>query len=222
MRYYGNKPSEATHYPKIASMTPSWQLDNVDPIAAEAKYTFYKPSRNIIARLKPGNLCKLIFRFESTDPKHPAAERMWVIIDEVQGDRFTGRLDNDPYYISDLKAGDSLHFGPENIIDTDLDDDEPSLAKTYYNRCLATRRIIYEGKPVGYLYREEPLEGDIKGARDSGWRMLEGDEEQAYLDDNDNLDFVSLGLLLNKDDSFINLLTEPVGSSCVRDNGTCQ
>jgi len=201
-------------------MTPSWHLEDADPIAREAKYTFYKPSRLIIGRLSPGDLCKLIFRFHSDDPSHPSAERMWVMIEEVSGGQFSGNLDNDPYYIKGLKAGDPLHFGPEHIIDVSIDDDEPNLPRAWFDRCLATRRIIDEGKPIGYLYREEPMEGDINGAKDSGWRLLEGDEEQAYIDEPGNCQFVSLGSLLNADDSFLDLLSEPIGSAFIRDLAT--
>ncbi|MBS1606683.1 MAG: DUF2185 domain-containing protein [Bacteroidetes bacterium] len=160
-------------------MTPSWHLEDVDPIAAEAKYTFYKPSRKVIGRLERGDSCKLIFRFSSPDPSHPATERMWVAIEEVKEGGFIGSLGNDPYYIADLRAEDVIKFGPEHIIDVSIDDDEPNLPATYFDRCLATGRIIYEGRPIGYLYREAPMEGDIKGAKDCGWWILEGDEDQA-------------------------------------------
>lgn len=203
-------------------MTPSWYLEDADPVAKEAKYTFYKPSRAVIARLKPGDICRLIFRFDSNDPSYPAAERMWVLIEQVHDGRFTGSLDNEPYYITDLKAGDKIEFGPQHIIDLDIDDNEPNLPARYFDRALATRRIIYEGKPIGYLYRQEPMEGDIKGARDSGWRILEGDEDQSYLDDPANCEFVSLGSLLNLDDSFIDILSEPTGSAFARDDETGQ
>ena len=201
-------------------MTPSWHLEDADPIAREAKYTFYKPSRKVIGRLKPGDSCKLIFKFESTDPKHSCAERMWVIIDDVKDGQYAGFLDNDPYYITDLKAGNVIDFGPQHIIDVSIDDDEPNLPAAYVNRCLATRRVIYEGRSIGYLYREAPMEGDIKGAKDTGWRILEGDEDQAYIDEADNCQFVSVGSLLNIDDSFKDLLDEPIGSAFIRDDET--
>jgi hypothetical protein len=74
---------------------PTWTLDNADVLAAQYRYTFYKPSLAVIARLVPGDVVKLIFRFESSDPDAPGAERMWVIVGEVlpQG-HFKGRLDN--------------------------------------------------------------------------------------------------------------------------------
>jgi hypothetical protein len=201
-------------------MSVSWHLEDADPRAQTARYTFYKPSRRVIEKLKPGNCCKLIFRFASSDLTHPAAERMWVIIDEVNGGQFTGRLDNDPYYITDIKAGDAVDFGPEHIIDVDVEDDEPNLAKGFLDRRLVTKRIIDQGARVGFFVREEPLDDDINGYKDSGWRFSAGDEDQAYLDAPCNCQFLSLGWVLNKDDSFLDLLSEPVGAAFVRDEKT--
>jgi hypothetical protein len=60
---------------------------------------------------------KLIFRFESADPKAPGSERMWVLVKEIlPNNSFRGQLDNDPYHIEDLKAGDSIDFEACNII----------------------------------------------------------------------------------------------------------
>jgi hypothetical protein len=38
---------------------PTWRLVDADPIAAENPYMFYKPSRNLIARIRPGEFVKL-------------------------------------------------------------------------------------------------------------------------------------------------------------------
>ena len=213
-----NQPRTLLSY--LDAMNPSWHLENADPIAAASKYTFYKPSRRIIATLAPGHICRLIFAFDSDDPTYPAAERMWVLILEIDNGRFSGTLTNQPVYIKDLHIGDEVEFGPEHIIDLDVPDDEPDLAAQYAGKCLATRRIIDEHQRVGYLYREEPLPGKAAGQQDSGWRLMEGDEEQAYIDDPANLDFVSLGAILNHDDAFVHLLDEPVGSAFALDPDT--
>ncbi len=54
---------------------PSWYLANADEIASQHKYTFYKPSPEVIGRVAPGEVVKLIFQFESDDPEAPGAER---------------------------------------------------------------------------------------------------------------------------------------------------
>lgn len=104
---------------------PSWSLVDADPIAADNPYTYYKPSRELIARVQPGEAVKLIFRFDSNDPGAPSAERMWVMVDECLADGgFRGRLDNEPRHIHDLKFGDPVVFAPCHVINTQLDDDD--------------------------------------------------------------------------------------------------
>lgn len=197
---------------------PTWTLDNADALAAQYRYTFYKPSPAVIARLAPGDVVKLIFRFESDDPEAPGAERMWVIVDEVlpQG-HFQGRLDNEPRHITDLRLGDPVAFEACHIVNTQLDDDEASLAERYALRCFVTRRVLDDGCPVGYLYREDP-----DGEDDSGWRITANDdtEDEAYMDNPAHLAYVSLGVVLNLDDAFVDLLDEPAGAAYVRDADT--
>lgn len=203
-------------------MTASWNLIDADAIAQESKYTFYKPSQRIIEKLKPGNICKLIFSFESDNAEDPDAERMWVLIDGIDNNKYVGRLDNEPFYIKDLKAGDIITFEPKHIIDLDVEDDEPNIVEKYVDLCFATKKIIYEKSKIGYCYREEPMEKEKKGFKDSGWRFLNGDETQEYLDDAENSQFVSLGRILNMDDSFLELLENPIGSAFERDKQTGQ
>jgi hypothetical protein len=194
---------------------PSWRLVDADPIAAENKYTFYKPSREIIQQVVPGEVVKLIFAFESDDPKAPGAERMWVVVDEVDGaGSFKGRLNNVPYHIQDLKLDDPVRFQACHIINTEHDDDD-NLVNRYLQRCFVTRRVLYDGERVGYLYREEP-----DNEEDSGWRITANDESEEYMDSADNIAFVSLGGVLSRDDSILELLDSPAGSAFVRDETT--
>jgi len=191
---------------------PTWRLRDADPVAAENPYTFYKPSRELIARVKPGENVKLIFDFDCDNPEAPGAERMWVIVDEVLGDeQFRGRLDNDPAWITDLKAGARLAFSACHIINTELDDND-NLVERYIKRCYVTNRILRNGRPAGYLYREEPDRDD-----DSGWRIMANDESDEYMGNSDNLAYVSLGAVLSRDDSFKDLLDSPSGSAFERD-----
>ena len=197
---------------------PTWHLDNADELAAQYRYTFYKPSQEVIARIAPGDCVKLIFRFDSNDPDAPAAERMWVVVDEVlPRGHFTGRLDNEPRYITDLKHNDRVAFEACHIINTQLDDEEEGLVERYARRCFVTRRVLDDGCPVGYVYREEPDDEE-----DSGWRLTANDESDDYMDDAENLAYVSLGVVLNLDDTFIELLDEPAGAAYVRNPETGQ
>lgn len=195
---------------------PGWKLEDADAIAAAHKYTFFKPSRATIARVKPGEVVKLIFSFESDDPDAPSAERMWVLVDKVAADgRFSGKLDNHPGWIKDLKAGDPVEFDASHIISTEhdggQDDDLPS---RYSARCYANQRILGDGAPVGCLYREEP---DQEDDRDSGWRFVAGDETDEYMEDGGNYSYVSIGAVLARDDSFIHLLDAEAGAAFERD-----
>jgi len=196
-------------------MTPTWHLVDADPIAAKNPYTFYKPSRELIGRVRAGETVKLIFNFETTDPEAPSAERMWVIVEEVCSDgAFRGRLDNEPRYIADLKIGDQIQFKPCHIINTEHDD-ASNLVERYIKRCFVTNRVLRDGQRVGYLYREDPDE-----EKDSGWRLTANDESEEYMESSDNLAYVSLGAVLSKDDSFRHLLESPVGSAFVRDEAS--
>lgn len=191
--------------------SPSWHLDDAAIIAAENPYTFYKPSAAAIALLRAGDHAKLIFMFESQDPQAPRAEGMWVRITFVEKNRFRGELDNDPFYIQDLKCGDPVEFEARHVIQTSVADPHPDPTAQYWPRCFVTRRVLEDGAPTGYLYRE-PSDGED----DSGWRITAGDETDDYMEDAANSAYVSLGAVLSKDDSFRDLLTTPAPCAFVR------
>ncbi len=182
----------------------SWHLEDAATIAEKNPYTFYKPSIEAISQLKPGDGAKVIFSFKQNSPTLPCAERMWVLINRIEHDRFFGILDNDPVYISDLKAGDALGFEPKHIIQTSIEDPLPDPTVPYQARCLVTRRV-FEGKvPAGHLYREEPASKE-----DSGWRITAEDESLDILEDPASTAYISLGAVLRNDDSFRDILNCP-------------
>jgi hypothetical protein len=190
----------------------SWKLEDAQILANEFPYTFYKPSSEVVSLLKEGNEVKLIFEFESDDPEAPQAERMWVEIKEIKNGKYVGTLDNDPAYINDLNLGDTVEFEERHIVDTDLDDPIPSITKKHIKCCFVTNRILYNGEKIGYFYREEPDQED-----DSGWRFLVGDETDEYMDDSENISYVSLGAVLREDDSVVEFLESPVNTYFGRD-----
>lgn len=196
----------------------SWELDDAEQIAKNYPYTFYKPSKNITTHLKVGNVVKLIFNFKSTNGEHPIGERMWVEITAIERDSFTGTLSNDPYYLSDLFWGDTIHFEHKHIIDCDLDLSEESSVDKYLPRCWVTQAILYENAPINYICRDEPLkQKDDDEYPDSGWCFYSGDETDEYMSDVENLHVVSLGAVLQIDDSFIDVLDSDVGTAFARD-----
>lgn len=190
----------------------NWYLEDAQSIADEFPYTFYKPSGMVVSQLKEGNQAKLIFGFESDDPEAPEAERMWVEIASVGDGKFSGYLNNDPAYIKGLSYRDPIEFNECHIIDTDLQDPVPSITQKYIKRCFVTHNVLYEGRPAGYLYREEPDRED-----DSGWRITAGDETEEYMDDTNNSSYVSLGAVLREDESILPVLEREVGVAFVRD-----
>lgn len=193
----------------------SWHIEDADAIAAENPYTFYKPSRELISHVRPGEVVQLVFCFNSDGPEAPRAERMWVLVDEVLPDgSFSGRLNNEPLYIQDLKLDDPVSFQACHVINTEHDDDD-NLVERYIKRCFVTKRILDDGELVGYLYREEPDE-----EQDSGWRLTANDESGEYMWDRENLAYVSLGAVLSRDDSFRGLLDAPSGSAFIRNPET--
>lgn len=190
----------------------SWHLDDAEEIVKTAPFTFYKPSQEVYKKLQPGNLVKLIFKFESNEEDAPGAERMWVLITEINNGRYKGTLDNDPRFIKDLKYQDEIEFEKRHIINTDIEDTVEDIVEKYIHRCLVTKAVLADKRKIKYLYREESM-GELRdGIFDSGWRILAGDETQEYIDDPNNSQFVSLGLILNQDISIINLLDAPIGS----------
>lgn len=197
--------------------TGSWKLTDSEQLAKKHKYTFYKPSREITKNLKVGNIAKLTFEFDSSNSEHPSAERMWVEITEINGEKFKGKLDNHPFYLHELYAGDEIVFEHKHIIDHDLELSEPNLVDKYYDRCFVTNKIMYENAPINYIYREEPMKKDEeRDYVDTGWRILSGDESDEYMDDSENISLVSLGAVLSRDDSFIELLESEIGTSFER------
>lgn len=188
----------------------SWQLEDPAEQRENAKYTFAFPSPMELAKVAPGVTVKLIFQLKNPGKGAPEAERMWVdVVSRNEDGTLTGTLDNDPRYIDDLKHKDVITFELKHIIATNLpvQPDEDSLVEKYFPRCFVTRRVLYDEQKVTSLYREEPDQPN-----DSGWRILAGDETEDYMDDTENVFYVSLGAVLNRDDRFVHLLDLPVGS----------
>ena len=78
--------------------------------------------------------------------------------------------------------------------------------------CLASDRITKNGFKVGYMYREEPDEGKP----DSGWRFLAGDEDDAYINNPNNLHLFAINTICNYDKDIIPYLKSEVGSAFIR------
>ena len=80
--------------------------------------------------------------------------------------------------------------------------------------CIATDRILVDGCPVGWCYREEPEAKDRDW--DSGWRFTAGDEGQDYMDDPARSGVYALNTLCNYDPDIIPLLDSDPGTAWSR------
>ena len=193
-----------------------WYLEDARELGEAAPYTFYIPSPEVIAMLQPGDEVKLVFRLDPESDEDGdddvAVERMWVRITGIDDDEFRGELDNQPVAIPELQPGDEIEFASYHIIDTQLDDPVPNIVHRYADHCFVTSRVLDEEHPVGSLYREDPDESEDQLEDFSGWNIMAGDEDDAYLDDPANWRYVPLGAVLNIDDRFIDVLDAPFDS----------
>ena len=89
-------------------------LDNGEELNLEFPDTFWIPPRVERENILPGELVKLIFRITLEEEQH--VERMWVMVKERKTNGYIGELDNDPYCTTELRAGVSVEFLPEHII----------------------------------------------------------------------------------------------------------
>ena len=196
------------------------------PDAASAPYTFFLPSPLEIAAVGEGDLVKLMFEY-THDIEKWAIERMWVIVQEVKGEAVRGLLDNDPSEpTSTLTAGDTILFERHDILAILWASPEtaprPHCYQEYWDRCLVDQCVLDGTEPVEFIYREEPdmaSEGDKHP--DSGWRirgrMGDATDEDAEAR---KIAYVALGAVLNRDDSWLHLIDEPIGRALMRDFDT--
>lgn len=77
--------------------------------------------------------------------------------------------------------------------------------------CIATDRITVDGRPVGYMYREE-------GVRrlDNGWRFFAGDENPEYMNNLGNHSVYDTNTIVNYCPEILPYLDAPEGSAFER------
>lgn len=204
-------------------MPEGYEIDDPRPIAAEAPYTFFLPSEARLAALAPGDMVQLTFRAIPQSDKWDA-ERMWVLIEAVEGERLFGSLQTEPCDIPSLQVGADLAFERWQVIDIDEDEARPekpqeTYPRDYWERCLVDQCVLDDNLPVHYLYREAPEPFDEEDRYpDSGWR-IRGDYRsltEAEIDARQT-SYIALGKVLNVDDSWLHLIDAPVGSAFIRD-----
>lgn len=200
-----------------------YEIDDPQPIAAGAPYTYYLPSENELLSLTSGDQVKLLFRAIPPGPEF-AVERMWVTITMTDGTNLVGKLDNVPRDMPQIRLGDVVSFRLSDIIDiewsTERSSPPPSIPprRWYWDRCLVDRCVLDDGAKVHFIYREEPdMAEESDEYPDSGWR-IRGDWRGATDEEVDDreLAYVALGAVLNRDDSWLAFIDKPIGSAFIR------
>ncbi|MFP7486301.1 DUF2185 domain-containing protein [Priestia filamentosa] len=181
----------------------SWYLDNVYELNKKSPYTFYVPSVELLDKLKVGDLVKLIFVSNEVKDDGFRAEKMWVHITNIKGNKFVGQLNNEPYHLP-LKMGDEIAFGIENICDTEYIDSNSSEWDFYFDTLVTISEDVFKKREFNFMLRDTPNDEE-----DSGWSILSGYEDGNFLNDPENFHIVSLGVILNIDDSILEFIQKP-------------
>lgn len=95
----------------------SWNLTNSEETHANNPDTFWIPEATERTSLVPGDLAKVVFQSED------GGERMWIEVEEVDGEIYVGSLVNTPFCI-DLEYGDLVSFQAHHVIEIVKADDE--------------------------------------------------------------------------------------------------
>ncbi|MGG3802025.1 immunity protein Imm33 domain-containing protein [Metabacillus fastidiosus] len=180
----------------------SWHLDNIYKRNAEFPYTFYIPSKQVIDILSIGDIVKLRFVGE-TENDDLTGERMWVKITERNGENFKGILTNEAYDLKDLEIGQEVLFKAENICDTEYKDPASSEWDYYFDTKVVVSNDVLNKREFNFMLRDSP-----NGEHDSGWTILSGYEDDEFVNNPDNLQCVSIGVILNIDNSILKFIDE--------------
>ena len=76
-----------------------------------------------------------------------------------------------------------------------------------YGGCIVSDMITVDGKPVMFMYREEP-----HNHMDSGWRFLSGFEDDEYMKETKNHSIYDVNTIANYDPTIVTFLDAPIGS----------
>lgn len=197
--------------------TGSFVISDPRPSALTNPYTFHLPTPAELDALRPGHVIKLIFQRVPAS-EELVAERMWVTITSRSGHVFSGRLENDPVDIPALAQGDKITFEAFQIVAIYWEDEEDRARfdegqDVWFSRARVDPRITAEGLPVRYMYRERPQKLKDSAYPDSGWRLCA--DESTNLDEID-APYLAIGVVLNRDDSFVELLGAEPGQAFQR------
>ncbi|NQX64751.1 DUF2185 domain-containing protein [Paenibacillus alba] len=179
----------------------TWKLDSAVEIHKESPYTFYLPSDQVISQLKVGDLVKLIFMATETFDNGCQAERMWVEILERDETDFRGKLANQPYYLSSLQHGDLIDFKSEHICSTQLEDPYSKDMDYYFDKKITVSNDVLSRNEFNFMLRFDP-----DNEHDLGWVFFSGYEDDEFSANSENFQVISVGKMLNMDDSILEFI----------------
>jgi len=183
----------------------SWILENVEKSNRAHPDTFFIASRQERERMKVGDKVRLHFHLKEVGEGLPGAERMWVEITKRSwiGCKYTGTLTNEPEFIEDLRLGDTVTFSPEHIAQIFVPKDNPNWSPVSELSALVSKKVLEPHGIARFLYCEEP-----DNERDSGWRLMSGEESDDYNDNPDNITITNVGWLTDRDPSLLPILRD--------------
>src|ERR1051325_11244726 len=150
-----------------------WHLEDVEVAHKCNPVTFRIPTLEERNKVQPGSVVRLHFVTEKGQPIR--AERKWVKVVTVCGNKFRGELLNEPARVPGLSKGDIVEFQARHIASILIGKDDPRWIDETKG-AFVSNRVLEDGQPVRFLYREPP---DCE--EDSGWRMFAGDEDEKYV-----------------------------------------
>jgi len=108
--------------------------------------------------------------------------------------------------------GDENMFGKQKF---KLRPEQIKPIATGHGSCLATNMITIDGKPVNFMYREEP-----DNENDSGWRFFTGLEDDEYINNPKNTQIYDVNTIANYDKDIIPYLNSPIKTAYERNPQT--
>jgi len=158
---------------------------------------------------------KLLFK---VDPPAGSVEveRMWVEVVDARGGEYSGRLANEPGYLTTVKQGDGIGFGPQHVAARDTGPDDP-LFTNPAKFAVVSGRVWTDGAWPGRAERRE-----IPDSQFSGWFVLAGNETEAFKSDPGNFVPIAQGVLFDRFPVLDSGLEGPTGTVMVWDESTLE
>ncbi len=169
--------------------------------------TFPIPSTAERARLRTGDMVKLVFVLDPPPVSGPNAERMWVEVRVARPDgTYEGWLTNKPVVITTLQPSSLVAFEPRHVAGIALRTEEVSFDVAL--KAVVSNRVFEIDGPPGWAGFDQPLD-----TSDSGWTVTGGDEADDYfgVDGDQGVDARTLGELVQRYPALVEVFQSPGG-----------